>query len=69
MGLNSRGVLRVFLAWQIDLELAVGVGGTHDHRERLLGQMHDTAVAAEQHAATQAISRAELLRRRAASPA
>src|SRR3954468_1661707 len=38
----------------------------YDHRDRLVGEMQDTATAAEREAATQPISRSELLRRRAA---
>jgi uncharacterized protein (DUF433 family) len=38
----------------------------YDHHERLVREMHDTAAAADREAAAQPISRAELLKRRAA---
>jgi uncharacterized protein (DUF433 family) len=38
----------------------------YDHHERFVKEMHDTASAAERGAAAQPISRAELLKRRAA---
>jgi uncharacterized protein (DUF433 family) len=41
----------------------------YDHHESLVRQMHDTAVAAEEAASRQSISRDELLKRRAAPDA
>lgn len=41
----------------------------YDHRNRLVKEMHDTATSLEREAATQPISRAELLRRQAAKEA
>lgn len=41
----------------------------YDHHEDLVGQMEETAAAAEREARQQPISRAELLRRRAAREA
>ena len=38
----------------------------YDHHEPLVRELHETAIAAEQEALKQPISRAELLRRRAA---
>ena len=38
----------------------------YDHHERLVQEMHDTATVAEREASNQPISRAELMKRRAA---
>jgi uncharacterized protein (DUF433 family) len=38
----------------------------YDHHERVVNEMHETATAAEKEASKQPISRAELLKRRAA---